>query len=295
MSSTFHNSKNHSRYHSAGNTPERSSNSSADPFSSPYRRIAVFGGVYNNHFALESLLEDSRRRGAEAIFCLGDLGGFGPRPDKVFPLLQEGGVQVVQGNYDHSIGNELDDCRCGYTDPGDNYYAKLSYDYTFAHTSERWKNWMKQLPPELRLNLGRFHLLLCHGSPRKTNEFVWESTSSTHFLEKLCRDYEADAILATHTGIHWSRRLSDNRHFVNVGSIGRPANDGNRHVWYALITVDDDRLDVEFVPLDYPYKALADEMRSEGLPEAFVETIETGWWTTCMEVLPGKERRRGKW
>ena len=32
--------------------------------------------------------------------------------------------------------------------------------------------------------------------------------------------------------------------------------------------------------------ALADEMRGEKLPAEFIETIETGWWTTCLEVLP---------
>jgi hypothetical protein len=36
-------------------------------------------------------------------------------------------------------------------------------------------------------------------------------------------------------------------------------------------------------------------MRHEGLPEAFVDTVLTGWWTTCLEVLPGKERMRGRW
>jgi hypothetical protein len=35
-------------------------------------------------------------------------------------------------------------------------------------------------------------------------------------------------------------------------------------------------------------------MRDEKLPEEFVETVLTGWWTTCLEVLPAKERRRGK-
>jgi hypothetical protein len=29
------------------------------------------------------------------------------------------------------------------------------------------------------------------------------------------------------------------------------------------------------------------------LPDEFIETIETGWWTTCLEVLPMKERARG--
>ena len=36
-------------------------------------------------------------------------------------------------------------------------------------------------------------------------------------------------------------------------------------------------------------------MRAAGLPEEFVETIETGWWTTCLEVLPPTERARGRY
>jgi hypothetical protein len=39
------------------------------------------------------------------------------------------------GNYDDSIGNNLPDCQCGYTDPADNYYARLSYQYTYRKTS----------------------------------------------------------------------------------------------------------------------------------------------------------------
>ena len=39
---------------------------------------------------------------------------------------------------------------------------------------------------------------------------------------------------------------------------------------------------------------MAAEMRAEKLPEEFVETILTGWWTTCLEVLPPKERAFGR-
>lgn len=35
-------------------------------------------------------------------------------------------------------------------------------------------------------------------------------------------------------------------------------------------------------------------MRSAGLPEAFTETIETGWWTSCLQILPPAERSRGR-
>ncbi len=256
-------------------------------------RIAVFGGVYSNYLALEAALADVRRRGVDAIHCLGDLGAFGPHPDRVFPLLQDADVRCIQGNYDNSIGNDLADCQCGYTDPRDNHFARISYAYTYEHTSRTNRAWMRALSARRRLHLGRYRLLLCHGSPRRTNEFLWESTTSTHFLERLADEHEADVILATHTGIKWHRRLGGNRHFINVGVLGRPENDGRTCVWYTILEAGPE-LTVEFVPIEYDHGRLAQAMRAERLPEEFVETILSGWWTTCLEILPAKERRRGR-
>lgn len=257
-------------------------------------RIAVFGGIYSNYWALRSALEICRERQVRKIYCLGDMGAFGPYPDRVFPLLIEAGVQCIQGNYDHSIGHGLADCQCGYTDPRDNHFARISYSYTFARTSPRWRDWLRELPPQLRIEMGGRRILMCHGSPRRVNEFLWESTSSNAFLRHLCATYDADVILMTHTGIKWHRKLGGGRHCVNVGVLGRPENDGKPNVWFALITAGED-LEVEFVPVEYDYERLAAEMRSEKLPEEFVETILTGWWTTCLEVLPARERRRGRY
>ena len=41
-------------------------------------RIAVFGGIYNNYLALDAAIRDARQRGVDALYCLGDLGAFGP-------------------------------------------------------------------------------------------------------------------------------------------------------------------------------------------------------------------------
>jgi hypothetical protein len=194
-------------------------------------RIAVFGGIYSNYLALDAAIEDARQRGAEKCYCLGDFGAFGPNPDRVFPLLREHRIECIQGNYDNSIGNDLADCQCGYTDPRDNHLAAR---------------------------------------------------------------HQADVILATHTGIKWHRVLTGNRHFVNVGVLGRPENDGRMNVWYALLEARPE-LRVEFVPVEYDHERLAAEMQAEGLPEEFVTTVLTGWWTTCLEILPAKERRRGKY
>lgn len=266
------------------------------PYSGPaperYERIAALGGVYSNHIALEAVIADARRRDVEAIFCLGDLGAFGPRPDETFPLLLDAGVRVMQGNYDNSIGNGLADCQCGYTDPRDNHFAKISYDYTFGRTSNRWKTWMRSLPESIRIELGPYRVLMSHGSPRRVNEFLWESTTPTHFLEKMVATHDADVVLATHSGLHWKRELPDDRHFVNVGVVGRPANDGRTNVWYTILDARKG-LEAEFVPVHYDHESLALEMRHEGLPQEFIDTIRHGWWTTCLEILPGKERKKG--
>jgi predicted phosphodiesterase len=259
------------------------------------QRIACFGGIYSNHLALAAALQDVQGRGADAVYCLGDFGGFGPRPNRSLELLRDHNVNCIQGNYDNSIGNELDDCQCGYTDPRDNYFAQISYEYTLRHTDPAHRAWMRTLPESIRLHLGPLDVLLCHGSPRKMNEFLWESTTSTQFLDSLASQFQADAMLTTHTGIRWQRQLSQDRQLVNVGVLGRPENDGTTNVWYTLLEHDGTNLSAQFVPVNYDHAALAKEMRTEELPEDFIETVLTGWWTTCLEVLPSKERRRGRY
>jgi predicted phosphodiesterase len=258
-------------------------------------RLALFGGVYSNSHALRVALGDVARRGVDGVYCLGDLGGFGPYPDRVYPLLGQAGVKVIQGNYDNSLAEGLPDCQCGYTDPRDNYFARLSYDYTFCKTSEENKAWLRTLPAMLRLDVDGRRLLLCHGSPRRMNEFLWESTSPDQFLIYLLDQAEADIACFTHTGIKWRRSLPGNRHVVNVGVLGRPENDGETNVWYTLLTVISGSVGVEFVPFEYDYNAQSEDMRAEHLPDEFIQTIVTGWWTTCLEILPHKERARGRY
>lgn len=258
-----------------------------------YRRIAVFGGVYNNWLALGAMLDDARQRQVEAVFCLGDMGGFGPHPDRVFPILRDSGVLAIQGNYDESVGTGKADCGCGYTDPRDNRFAQISYEYTFTRTSPDNRAWLAALPRHRRLRLGPHRVLMCHGSPRVINEFLWESTTPDGLLRRLLREGQADVLLCTHTGIKWHRALAGDGHAVNVGVIGRPENDGSTNVWYTVLTATPD-VSVEFVPVHYDFETLAREMEREELPPEFAETVRTGWWTTCLENLPTKERARGR-
>ncbi len=255
-------------------------------------RIAAFGGVYANPYALRALLDDARVRDCDGLYCLGDLGGFGAECDAVWPLLLEHDVTTIAGNYDVAIGRGDDDCGCGYADERDNAFAQLMYDYTRAHTGAAFARWMATLPGELRLRLGGVDVHMVHGSPLAINDFLWQSLPDEELALRV-RATRAQLLLCSHTGMAWERSVAGTR-IVNVGAIGRPANDGRREVSYAVIDLADGVVQrVELVALAYDWRAQAGSMRRAGLPEPFVETIETGWWTTCLEVVPPRERARG--
>jgi hypothetical protein len=260
------------------------------------RKVAFFGGIYSNYLALEAAIKLARAHDVDEMWALGDFGAFGPYPDRSVEILRENGVRAIQGNYEESLSSGAEDCHCGYTDPKDNHFAEISYAYTAEKTSEEYKRWMGTLPLTQRLTMGGQNLLLCHGSPRTINEFLWQSNTPRPFIDRLLKTHETDLIVCTHTGMQWQRRDEAGRGIINVGALGRPANDGKTNVWFSILTANaEGGVHAEFVPVPYAHERLGKEMAQEGLPPEFIETINTGWWTTCLEVLPAKERAAGRY
>ncbi|WP_424533468.1 metallophosphoesterase family protein [Sphaerisporangium viridialbum] len=255
-------------------------------------RIAVCGGVYSNPWALRAFIEDAHRNHAERLYCLGDLGGYGAAPEAVWSLLTDNDVVCVAGNYDVAIASGADDCGCGYPDPRDQEYAQVMYDYTLANTSRSFAEWMGTLPTERRETLAGCDVHFVHGSTVGLNDFWWESLPAQEHRRRVDAS-GADVILCTHSGLPWTRRIEDTL-VVNVGVIGRPANDGDRRVRYALIDLEDGNPRARIVRLHYDWRAHSEALRDAGMPEAFAHTSSTGWWTTCLEALPSAERARGR-
>lgn len=254
-------------------------------------RLALCGGTYSNPYALRAFIRDARARGADRLWCLGDFGAYGAEPEAIWPLLVDNGIECIAGNYELAIGRGDPDCGCGYADDEDNAFAAIAYDYTLRHTSAEFAAWMRTLPTEHRETIVGVALHLVHGSTLAVNDFWWESLpDELHQLR--IEESGADVICCTHSGLPWIRRFRDTL-VVNVGVLGRPANDGGQHVWYALLDVADGHATAELVALDYDWQAHAASMRDAGLPEAFTQTVETGWWSTCLEIVPPAERSRG--
>jgi predicted phosphodiesterase len=252
--------------------------------------IALAGGPYSNFGSVAEFLR--RTRSVAHRYCLGDIGGFGPLPNRTLDLVRESDIVCIQGNYDFAIGHGENDCGCGYIDPLDRYYAQVSYDYTERNTSDDHKAFLRNLPQQIVLQWRGTRVLLCHGSPDQVNEFVWESETDDATLERWLDALGVCGICATHSGLPWIRQLDDGRFWLNVGVLGRPAHEDSARVFYGMLdfahgtALPAPRL----VPLDYDPAPVAAAMRSEGLPDVFVESLLTGRWTTCCNILPDAER-----
>ncbi|MDX6503554.1 MAG: hypothetical protein QOE29_679, partial [Gaiellaceae bacterium] len=62
-------------------------------------RVAVISDVHGNLAALEAVLEAIRRERLDAIWCLGDTVGYGPRPNECCALVQEHTTICLGGNH----------------------------------------------------------------------------------------------------------------------------------------------------------------------------------------------------
>src|SRR6266849_10652746 len=116
--------------------------------------VAVITDIHGNLPALEASLREIERLGVDAVYCGGDLVGYGPHPNEVCALIQERGIVTIYGNYDYAIARDLDDCGCAYVTPHDRELGQQSVAWTLAHTDRHAKDFMRALPFDLRFALG---------------------------------------------------------------------------------------------------------------------------------------------
>src|SRR4051794_13959578 len=106
-------------------------------------RVAVITDIHANLIALEAVLARVDELAPDAIYCGGDLVGYGPEPDRVCELIEERDIPTIYGNYDYAIGRDLDDCGCAYVTEHDRELGQLSVAWTLEHTAARSKDFMR--------------------------------------------------------------------------------------------------------------------------------------------------------
>ena len=233
-------------------------------------RVAVITDIHGNLAALEATLEWIDGEGIERIYCGGDLVGYGAHPNEVCAMIGERGIPTIYGNYDYAIARDLDDCGCAYITEHDRELGQQSVAWTLEHTDQRSKDFMRELPFDLRFEVGAASVHLVHGSPRKVNEYLFEDKPASLY-ERLAAAEGAQALVFGHTHKPWVREHGGVL-FVNCGSVGKPK-DGDPRAGFAILDDIDGRLDVTIQRVDYDAEQAARDVAAAGLPSEYGQKL----------------------
>ena len=226
-------------------------------------RIAVFGDVHANLPALAAVLEDVSRIGADAVYCVGDLVGRGPHPDRVIDELRLREIPCVQGNWDEAVGMDRGQSGALWPTSEAETAGLESLAWSASRVSDDNKVWLRNLPATMRVDLGGGRsMLLFHGSPLKASEYLWADRPSRVF-GRIASDQGDDLYAFGHTHEAWHRAVAQG-HFVAVGSVGC-GTEGDSRARYAVIYIGQPDVAVGFRAVDYEHASVVRDLGSAGL------------------------------
>jgi putative phosphoesterase len=238
-------------------------------------RIAIFSDLHGNSAATEAVLAAIDAEAPDAIYNLGDLVGYGAKPNETISLIRERGIPTIMGNYDDGVGFDRDDCGCAYKNKDEEARGQQSLVWTRAETTEENKAYLRTLLPEIRFEAEGKRFRLVHGSPRRMNEYLFEDRDPRS-LVRIAQGADADVLVFGHTHMPWVRTI-EGVLFVNTGSVGKPKDGDPRAAWALLTVAAGKPVQVEIRRVPYDVASMAAAIRAaEGLPDYFATDIEMG-------------------
>jgi putative phosphoesterase len=233
----------------------------------PQVRIALLGDIHGNLKALEAVLADARSKGTTFFLNAGDLLGYGPFPEEVVRLARSSELISVVGNFDLkalSIG----ECQ---KETAMEQKKLLAFRWAYDNLSAESREYLKELPHEVRFEVAGTKFLLTHGSPTSIDEHLGPGTSLERLTE-LARSSGAQVIIVGHSHRDMIKRVEGTL-FINTGSVGRP-DDGDPRATYAIMTTEP--LQVEHVKVEYDVESTVEAVRAKRLPEEFAQMLIQG-------------------
>jgi predicted phosphodiesterase len=241
-------------------------------------RVAVFSDVHGNLHALEAVLAAIGRDAPDTVWCLGDVVGYGPRPNECCARVAEHADLCLVGNHDLVVLDRLD-------------VAEFSHD---AAESARWtasvltaesRRFLEALAP----NATRDGVDLYHASARDP---VWEYVLTAEAALVSLALTRAPIVLVGHSHVALALSLADERldgglapggaelalggaerWLINPGSVGQPR-DGDPRAAYLILDLNEKQ--ASFRRVAYPIEQTQEEVRERGLPEALAARLEHG-------------------
>ena len=248
------------------------------PTETDTRRIALISDIHGNLPALEAVLAAVEEQRADAIWCLGDLVGYGAQPNECVDLTA-GAVEIcLIGNHDLVVIDRLD-----ISDFSAN--AAVAAEWTREQLTPEARQYLEKLEPK-----DEGHAIgLFHGSPRDPVwEYVLSSMAADDCIDTM--DARVGAVGHSHVALAFWRKgeaptagaqseegasldISEDRWLVNPGSVGQPRDGDPRASWLML---DLGSCEATWHRTEYDIDQASDAIRAAGLPKQLAERLYYG-------------------
>jgi diadenosine tetraphosphatase ApaH/serine/threonine PP2A family protein phosphatase len=240
-------------------------------------RVAVVSDIHSNLHALEAVLAAIDAEPPDELWCLGDIVGYGPRPNECCAAIAERADVCLVGNHDLAVRGAIDLAEFG----GE------------AGVAARWTR--EVLEPDAQKFLDRLEpagiahgVALYHGSARDP---VWEYVLSDQVAFVTIALANVPLVLVGHSHVALQIVLANDeveggvapagteveldgvQALLNPGAVGQPR-DNDPRAAYLLLDLDSRRASFRRVEYDVGRTQL--EMRDAGLPELLAARLELG-------------------
>jgi len=238
-------------------------------------RVAVVSDVHGNLAALEATLAEIDAHGSDELWCLGDVVGYGPKPNECCAIVAERAAVCLAGNHDlltiggNAFSEEF------------NPDAARAGRWTSATLDEPARDFLRSLSPQREVAGAQ----LFHGSPR---DAVWDYVLSREGMADALDLTSAPLVLVGHSHVPFAyssegelafgpaladaeAELAELRWVLNPGSVGQPR-DGDPRSSYLVL--DEGR--AYFRRVAYDVERTQREIREEGLPESLAARLAGG-------------------
>ena len=189
-------------------------------------KIAAISDIHGNLGALDAVLADIARRGADRIVNLGDILSGPLRPRETAARLMTLGFATIRGNHERQL-----------LDPDREHMGK-SDRYAADNITAQQRDWLTALPANLWVEDDVF---LCHATPDNDIDCFLENIRDGEFIPASLEEIRARAATCTaslifcgHTHIPRVAYSRSDQTIVNPGSVGIQAYEGHHPVAHTL-------------------------------------------------------------
>ena len=240
-------------------------------------RVAVVSDIHGNLHALHAVLAAVTGERVDALWCLGDLVGYGPRPNECCEEVEQAVSTCLAGNHDLGVLG-----RIPIEDFSEDAAAAARWSQTVLMAAAR--DYLDGLE-----SVGRVEEVeLFHGSPRDP---VWEYVLGEGAAYAAFQATSAPLVLVGHSHVALAFLssggavegtvtpggteidVSEGRWLLNPGSVGQPR-DGDPRAAYLVLDLDAKR--ALFRRVEYPLERTQEEIRERGLPEPLAARLAHG-------------------